>query len=64
VGGGNIAGWGVSNFTGRTIAVTVNGTGTVVSTVGASLPSKGANDYYHFSSSAGSYSWASVYWWH
>jgi xyloglucan-specific exo-beta-1,4-glucanase len=53
----------VSNFTGRTIAVTVNGTGTAVSTVGAALPAKGAADYYHFNSSAGSLSYASVYWW-
>jgi hypothetical protein len=59
----NVNGWGVSNFTGRTIAVTVNGSGTAVTTVGAALPAKGASDYYHFSSSAGSLSYASVYWW-
>jgi hypothetical protein len=59
----NVAGWGVSNFTGRTISVTVNGTGTAVTTIGAKLPAKGVSDYYHFSSSAGQYSWASVYWW-
>jgi xyloglucan-specific exo-beta-1,4-glucanase len=47
----------------RTITVTVNGAGTAVTTVGAPLPAKGASDYYHFSSSAGAYSWASVYWW-
>jgi hypothetical protein len=59
----NVAGWGVSNFDGRSIAVTVNGAGTAVTTPGAALPSKGAADYYHFSSSAGSFAWASVYWW-
>jgi hypothetical protein len=58
-----VNGWGVSNFTGRTISVTVNGTGTAVTTVGALLPAKNASDYYHFSSSAGSLSYASVYWW-
>jgi hypothetical protein len=58
-----VHGWGVSNFTGRTVSVTVNGTGTAVTTVGGALPAKGANDYYHFSSSAGSLSYAAVYWW-
>jgi hypothetical protein len=53
----------VSNFSGRSISVTVNGSGTAVTTPGASLPTKGANDYYHFNSTAGSFSWASVYWW-
>jgi hypothetical protein len=53
----------VSNFAGRSIAVTVNGSGTAVTTVGAALPSKGASDYYHFSSTAGTYPWAAVYWW-
>jgi D-arabinose 5-phosphate isomerase GutQ len=59
----NVAGWGASNFQGRTIAVTVNGTGTAVTTVGAPLPAKGASDYYHFSSSAGQVAWSSIYWW-
>jgi xyloglucan-specific exo-beta-1,4-glucanase len=59
----NVAGWGVSNFAGRTISVTVNGAGTAVTSIGAPLPAKGASDYYHFSSSAGTYSYASVYWW-
>jgi hypothetical protein len=58
-----VNGWGVSNFQGRTISVTVNGSGTAVSTVGAALPAKGASDYYHFSSTPGQYPWASVYWW-
>ena len=40
------------------ISVTVNGTGTAVTSVGGSLPAKGASDYYHFNISAGSYSWA------
>lgn len=59
----NIGGWGVSNFDGRDISVTVNGTGTAVTTAGAPLPPKSENDYYEFSSTAGDYSWASVYWW-
>lgn len=58
-----IGGWGVSNFDGRTISVTVNGTGTAVTTPGAALPSKGASDYYVFQCSAGGLSWAAVYWW-
>jgi hypothetical protein len=53
----------VSNFDGRSISVTVNGAGAAVTSVGAALPSKGGGDYYHFSSSAGSYPWASIYWW-
>jgi xyloglucan-specific exo-beta-1,4-glucanase len=59
----NVAGWGTSNFDGRTISVTVNGSGTAVTTVGAVLPPKSASDYYHFNSSAGNLSYASVYWW-
>jgi hypothetical protein len=53
----------VSNFDGRTISVTVNGMGTAITSIGTQLPPKGASDYYHFSSSAGSFAWASVYWW-
>jgi xyloglucan-specific exo-beta-1,4-glucanase len=59
----NVAGWGVSNFTGRTISVTVNGAGTAVTTIGGALPAKGGTDYYHFNSTAGSVDYASVYWW-
>jgi xyloglucan-specific exo-beta-1,4-glucanase len=58
-----INGWGVSNFDGRTVSVTVNGTGAAVTTAGGALPSKAANDYYYFQSSAGTYSWAAIYWW-
>jgi hypothetical protein len=58
-----VNGWGVSNFQGRSISVTVNGSGTAVTTPGASLPSKGSSDYYHFNSTAGTFPWASVYWW-
>lgn len=36
---------------------------TVMTTVGASLPAKGASDYHHLNSIASSYPWASVYWW-
>jgi xyloglucan-specific exo-beta-1,4-glucanase len=59
----NVNGWGVSNFSGRTIGVTVNGTGTPVTTIGAPLPAKSASAYYHFSSTAGQLPYASVYWW-
>jgi xyloglucan-specific exo-beta-1,4-glucanase len=45
------------------MAVTVNGAGTAVTTIGAPLPAKGASDYYHFNSTAGQLSYASVYWW-
>ena len=58
-----VNGWGVSNFDGRTISVTVNGVGAATTSTGGLLPPKGASDYYHFSSSAGSFAWASVYWW-
>jgi hypothetical protein len=58
-----VNGWGVSNFQGRSISVTVNGSGTAVTTPGAQLPPKGSSDYYHFSATAGSFPWASVYWW-
>lgn len=58
-----VNGWGVSNLTGRGISVTVNGTGTAVTSPGAPLPAKGANDFYHFNVSAGGVPWASVYWW-
>jgi hypothetical protein len=58
-----VNGWGVSNFAGRTISVTVNGSGTAVTTIGAPLPPKSSSAYYHFSSTAGQYPYASVYWW-
>jgi hypothetical protein len=45
------------------MSVTVNGAGTAVTTPGAPLPAKGTNDYYHFSSSAGTFPYASVFWW-
>jgi hypothetical protein len=59
----NVYGWGASNFAGRSISVTINGSGTAVTTVGGSLPAKAANDYYYFQSTAGDFPWASVYWW-
>jgi len=58
-----ISGWGVSNFSGRTISVTVNGSGASVTTPGAPLPTKGSSDFYVFEASAGEAPWASVYWW-
>ncbi|MGC4065266.1 MAG: trypsin-like serine protease [Polyangiaceae bacterium] len=53
----SIAGWGCSNFDGRTLKV--NG---VAVTCGSSLPSK-VNGYYYFDVSAGKFPWASIYWW-
>jgi hypothetical protein len=52
----NIAGWGCSNIAGRT--VTVNGT----SVTCGQLPLPGSAPY-TFNFSAGSYTWASFYWW-
>jgi hypothetical protein len=53
-----IAGWGCSNFAGRTVKV--NG---VQVTCGAlPLPAK-VNGYYYFDISAGTFPWASMYWW-
>jgi uncharacterized repeat protein (TIGR02543 family) len=53
---GTINGWGCSNITGRT--VTVNGT---AATCGQ-MPLPGSSPY-TFSFTAGSYTWASFYWW-
>ena len=54
---GDIEGWGVSNFDGRTI--TVNGE---VVQPGGALPPK-LNGYYYFDISAGDFSWAAVVMW-
>jgi len=59
----SISGWGCSNFSGRTVSVTVNGSGTAVTSCGDSLPSKGTDDYYHFECSAGDLDYAAIYWW-
>jgi beta-glucanase (GH16 family) len=53
---GTINGWGCSNVDGRT--VTVNGTGVTC----GKLPLPGASPY-TFSFTAGTYPWASFYWW-
>jgi len=58
-----IAGWGASNASDRTVSVTVNGTGTAVTVVGAALPAKLSTDYYVFQWSAGSMSYAACNWW-
>ncbi|MGC4066994.1 MAG: S8 family serine peptidase [Polyangiaceae bacterium] len=55
----DILGWGCSNFSGRTI--TVNGT--TVSCGAIPLPAKWSDGYRYFAISAGSYPWASFYWW-
>jgi endoglucanase len=58
-----IAGWGGSNCDGRTVSVTVNGTGTPVTVVGGALPPKQPSDYYVFQWGPGSLSYSSTYWW-
>jgi hypothetical protein len=57
-----VNGWGCSNFEGRTVSV--NG-GTATSTCGAGpFPlAKYSDGYTYFSISAGTYSWASLYYW-
>jgi uncharacterized repeat protein (TIGR02543 family) len=57
-----VYGWGCSNFQGRTVSV--NG-GTAAATCGGgSLPlAKWSDGYTYFSISAGTYSWASLYYW-
>jgi hypothetical protein len=54
-----IAGWGCSNFTGRTLKVN----NTTISSCGDPLPGKWTDGYYYFDVSAGSLSYACVYWW-
>jgi acetylxylan esterase len=54
--GGTINGWGCSNTTGRTVSV--NGTAVTC----GQMPLPGSSPY-TFSFSAGSYTWASFYWW-
>jgi hypothetical protein len=54
----NIAGWGCSNFTGRTLKV--NGTTETCGTL--PLPAK-VNGYYYFDASAGSFDYAVINWW-
>ena len=56
----NIAGWGCSNFTGRTVAVN-----NVEVSCGATLPAKWSDGYYYFNvtSGDGSLAWACIYWW-
>ena len=53
-----INGWGCSNFDGRSVQVN-----DVAKTCGnMPMPTK-YNGYYYFESSAGTYAWASIYWW-
>ena len=53
-----INGWGCSNFDGRSLQVN-----DVAKTCGSlPMPTK-YNGYYYFEASAGTYSWASIYWW-
>jgi hypothetical protein len=52
-----LAGWGCSNWDGRTVAV--NGT---TLDCGDPLPAP-FNGYYYFDVSAGTYAWACIYWW-
>jgi endoglucanase len=55
----DIAGWGCSNFTDRTVAVN----NVTVSCGEMPLPAKWSDGYYYFAVSAGAYSWASLYYW-
>ncbi len=53
-----INGWGCSNFDGRTLQVN-----DVAETCGSlPMPTK-YNGYYYFEASAGTFAWASIYWW-
>jgi aryl-phospho-beta-D-glucosidase BglC (GH1 family) len=54
----NVAGWGCSNFDGRTVAV-----GGVARTCGQLPLTRSSDGYYYFQVSAGTYSWASLYVW-
>jgi hypothetical protein len=53
----NIAGWGCSNFNGRSLQVN-----DVAVSCGAKLPAK-YNGYYYFEATNGAHEYASVYWW-
>jgi endoglucanase len=55
-----VNGWGCSNFAGRTVSV--NG-GTAASTCGTMPAGRSADGYTYFSVSAGTYPWASLYYW-
>jgi hypothetical protein len=54
-----IHGWGCSNMNGRTAAVE----GATVSCGALPLPAPASDGYRYFSFSAGTYPWASFYWW-
>ncbi len=54
----NIAGWGCSNFDGRTLTV-----GGVARTCGQLPLTRSADGYYYFAVTAGQYAWASMYFW-
>jgi len=54
----NIAGWGCSNFDGRTLTV-----GGVARTCGQLPLTRSADGYYYFSVTAGQFPWASLYAW-
>lgn len=55
----DIAGWGCSNFDGRSIAVNDVDVGCGQ----MPLPAKATDGYYYFAISAGAYPWASLYYW-
>jgi endoglucanase len=54
----NIAGWGCSNFDGRTLTV-----GGVSRTCGQMSLTRSSDGYYYFAVTAGTYPWASLYVW-
>jgi len=53
-----INGWGCSNFDGRTVTV-----GGVARTCGQLPLTRSADGYYYFAVTAGSFPWASLYYW-
>ena len=53
-----INGWGCSNFDGRTLLVN-----DVSKSCGSMPMPMKYNGYYYFEASAGTYAWASIYWW-
>ncbi len=54
----NIAGWGCSNFNGRTLTV-----GGQARSCGQLPLTRSADGYYYFSATAGQFAWASIYTW-
>jgi hypothetical protein len=58
----NVAGWGCSNFAGRTVSVN-GGAATATCGSGPFPLAKWSDGYTYFAISAGTYPWASLYYW-